>query len=156
MTDIEHNAILYYADILSLKETSKPVTDNCKYYFLHNAPINSAYIVDLEPVYDKENKYYLQAVDEYTKLKDKFADKAITDIIGHICCLDVMGCINAEQILKCIHQYSSRRERAQSFSRYYNWKNNQVYKHKTINENGDIVETECTRYVSHFERSSER
>lgn len=34
MTNIEHNAILYYADVLSLKETSKPVTDNCKYYFI--------------------------------------------------------------------------------------------------------------------------
>ena len=156
MNDIEHNAILYYADMLSLKETSKPVTDNCKYYFIHNAPINSAYIVDLEPMYDKNNKYYKQAIEEYNKLKDKFADKAITDIIGHICNLDAMGVVNAEQMLKCIHQYSSRRERAQSFSKYYNWRNNQIYTHKTINDNGDIVETKCSRYVAHFERSSKR
>lgn len=44
---IELNAILYYADYLSLKEESKAVTDNCKYYFIYGSPINSAYIVDL-------------------------------------------------------------------------------------------------------------
>lgn len=52
MTDIEQNAILYYADFLSLKYKSHPVTDNCKYFFIHGCPINSAYIVDLEPEYD--------------------------------------------------------------------------------------------------------
>lgn len=49
MNTIELNAILYYADYLSLRTISKPVTDNCKYYFIHNTPINSAYIVDLIP-----------------------------------------------------------------------------------------------------------
>jgi hypothetical protein len=112
MNDIEHNAILYYADVLSLKETSKPVTDNCKYYFIQNAPINSAYIVNLKPDYDENNIYYKQAIEEFNNLKEKFADTAVSDVIGHICSLDVMGCINAEQILKCIHRYSSRRERA--------------------------------------------
>lgn len=43
---IKHNAILYYADYLSLKDTSTTLTDNCKYYFIYGAPINSAYIVD--------------------------------------------------------------------------------------------------------------
>lgn len=53
MTHAELNAILYYADFLSLKSESIPVTDNCKYFFIHGCPINSAYIVDLEPEYDK-------------------------------------------------------------------------------------------------------
>ena len=35
MNDIELNAILYYADFLSLKDVSQPVTDNCKYFFVH-------------------------------------------------------------------------------------------------------------------------
>ena len=43
MNTIELNAILYYADYLSLRSISTPVTDNCKYYFIHNTPINSAY-----------------------------------------------------------------------------------------------------------------
>lgn len=58
---IEHNAILYYADYLRLKEESKTVTDNCKYYFIYGSPINSAYLVDLQPFYDENDKYYIQA-----------------------------------------------------------------------------------------------
>ena len=57
MTNVELNAILYYADFLSMKYENHPVTDNCKYFFIHGAPINSAYILDLEPEYDPDNKY---------------------------------------------------------------------------------------------------
>ena len=55
MTNIELNAILYYADFLSLQHENYPVTDNCKYFFIHGCPINSAFIVDLEPEYDPDN-----------------------------------------------------------------------------------------------------
>ena len=112
MNEIELNAILYYADMLSLKDTSTPVTDNCKWYFIHNTPINSAYIVDNKPIYDENNKYFIQAKEAYIRLKDKFLDPRPPDIIGHICNLAAMGVVNAEEMLKCIHQYSSRRERA--------------------------------------------
>lgn len=61
MTHVELNAILYYADFLSLKHENHPVTDNCKYFFIRGCPINSAFIVDLEPEYDIENKYILRA-----------------------------------------------------------------------------------------------
>ncbi|QOR57665.1 hypothetical protein [uncultured phage cr130_1] len=154
MNEIELNAILYYADLLSLKDISIPVTDNCKWFFIHNNPVNSAYILNLEPIYDTNNKYFLQAIDEYYKLKDKFLEDGVKNIVGHICNLDALGCINAEQMLKCIHQYSSRRDRALCFSKYYNWKNNQIYTHKTINDNGDVVEEKCSKYVAHFERSN--
>lgn len=154
MNEIELNAVLYYADLLSLKDISIPVTDNCKWFFIHNNPINSAYILNLEPIYDTNNKYFLQAIDEYYKLKDKFLEDGVKSIVGHICNLDALGCINAEQMLKCIHQYSSRRDRAQCFSKYYNWKNNQIYTHKIINDNGDVVEENCSKYVAHFERSN--
>ena len=72
MTHAELNAILYYADFLSLKQESIPVTDNCKYFFINNCPINSAYIVDLEPEYSDENPYLIQAYQEYQTLEDKF------------------------------------------------------------------------------------
>lgn len=65
MTHVELNAILYYADFLSLKAESKPVTDNCKYFFIHGYPINSLFIVDSEPEYDRENPYLIQAYQEY-------------------------------------------------------------------------------------------
>lgn len=58
MNNIERNAILYYADFLSLKAVSHPVTDTCKYFFIHGAPINAAFILDLEPLYDEENPYF--------------------------------------------------------------------------------------------------
>lgn len=58
MNKIELNAILYYADFLSMKARSRPVTDNCKYFFVHGVPINSAFILDLEPVYDEEDYYF--------------------------------------------------------------------------------------------------
>ena len=61
MTQIELNAILYYADFLSLKAENKPVTDNCKYFFVNGAPTNALYIIDLEPEYDRENPYLIQA-----------------------------------------------------------------------------------------------
>lgn len=58
MTHIELNTILYYADFLSLKHTCHPVTDNCKYFFIHGCPINSAYIVNMEPEYSQEDPYF--------------------------------------------------------------------------------------------------
>ena len=55
-------------------------------------------------------------------------------------------------MLKCIHFYSTKRERKAAFSEYYNWRNSQKYTHITINEDGDPREIECTRYVYHVER----
>lgn len=59
MNDIvELSAILYYADFIKLREESKTVTDNCKYYFIYNSPINSAYLVNSQPFYDEHDKYF--------------------------------------------------------------------------------------------------
>lgn len=65
MSIVEQNIILFYADYLSLKNSNTTVTDNCKYYFIWKTPINSGYICDTEPFYDKQNKYYIQACTEY-------------------------------------------------------------------------------------------
>jgi len=65
MTHIELNAVLYYADFLSLKHECHPVTDNCKYFFIHGCPVNSAFIVDLEPEYDVDNPYFIRAIQEF-------------------------------------------------------------------------------------------
>lgn len=55
MNRIELNAILYYADFLSLQSTNTHVTDNCKYFFVHETPINVSYLVDHEPIFDLSN-----------------------------------------------------------------------------------------------------
>lgn len=54
----ELNAILFYADLLSLKRRSIPLTDNCKYFYIHGIPINSLYIINIEPVYDENSEFF--------------------------------------------------------------------------------------------------
>ena len=152
MNDIELNALLFYADFLSLKATSQPVTDNCKYFYIHGMPINSACILDMEPIYDPDNPYFQQALAEYTIIRDKYGDEGLETFIDDICCIRACGCVDAERMLKCIHQYSTKRERKEAFNLYNNWKKDQIYSHITINENGDPQRTECTKYVYHAER----
>ena len=78
MNNIELNAILFYADYMSLRDTCTPVTDNCKYFYIHGTPINSCYILDLEPIYDQDNQYFKQSLQEYTLLRDKFGEEGVT------------------------------------------------------------------------------
>ena len=151
---VELNAILYYADFTRLKEESKTVTDNCKYYFIYGTPINSAYIVDSQPFYDENSPYFQQAYEEYTKIKAKYGDEGVLTFLGDICNLAAMGCINAHQMLKCIHYYSSKYERKEAFRKYDNWINNQVYTHIETDEKGDPHRIECTRYIAHAEIGS--
>ena len=156
MTNAESNAILYYADFLSLKYESHPVTDTCKYFFIHGCPMNSAYIADMEPEFDPENQYVAQAISEFQAIKDKWDDDAAMSFIDDICSIKACGSVDAEQMLKCIHQFSTKHERKQAFSIYTNWRKQQKYTHITINENGDFTETPCTRYVKHAEKALKR
>lgn len=108
MNNIELNAILYYADFLSLKDISQPVTDNCKYFFIHGAPVNSLFIIDLQPVYDEENKYIQQAMQEYQLIRNKFGEEGVESFIDDVCCIKACGMVDAERMLRCIHQYSTK------------------------------------------------
>ena len=152
MNIFELNAILFYADYLSLKAISQPVTDNCKYFYIHGFPINSAFILDLKPEYDEQNRYFRQAVVEYELIKNKYGDDGVESFIDDICSIRACGCVDAERMLKCIHQYSTKKERKEAFGIYYDWKNSQMYTHITINEDGDPQEKECSKYVYHAER----
>lgn len=64
--------------------------------------------------------------------------------------------VDAERLLKYIHQFSSKSERRQALKTYYDYVNNLKYTHITINDDGDPQETECTRYVEHAEKVLER
>ena len=156
MNNIELNAILYYADFLSLKATNQPVTDNCKYFFIHGVPINSLFILDQQPLYDKNNVYLQQAESEYLTIRDKFGDDGVESFIEDICSIKACGSVDAERMLKCIHQYSTKKERKQAFNAYYNWKNSRIYTHITINDDGDPLELECSPYIFHTERMFEQ
>ena len=152
MNHIELNAILFYADFLSLKAISQPVTDNCKYFYIHGVPINSAFILNLQPEYDEQNQYYQQACIEYQTIKDKYGDEGINSFIDDICCIKACGSVDAERMLRCIHQYNNKHERKHALNTYNEWKNNQVYSHLTINEDGDPQEKECSKYIYHIEK----
>ena len=152
MNHIELNAILYYADFLSLKEISQPVTDNCKYFYVHGVPMNSLFILDLEPIYDERNQYFQQAKIEYELIKSKYGEEGVESFIDDVCCIRACGSVDAERMLKCIHQYSNKKQRKEAFKNYYEWKENQYYSHITINEDGDPQEKQCTSYVYHVER----
>lgn len=124
MNTFELTAILYYADFLSLKALGKPVTDNCKYFFVHGVPMNSAFILNLSPVYDEENPYYQQALAEYVIIKDKFGEEGINSFVDDICSIKACGCVDAERMLKCIHQFSNKFERKNAIKAYREWKDN--------------------------------
>lgn len=96
---IELNAVLYYADFLSLRDIGIPVTDNCKYFYIHGTPINSCYILDLEPIYDPENPYFQQAIQEYTILRDKCGEDGVLSFVEKCANLSACGAVTAERML---------------------------------------------------------
>lgn len=148
------NSILFLADFLSLKQEYTPVTDNCKYYFIFSSPINSSYIAGSSPNYDKNNKYVAQAVKEYELLVNKFGEEYAASYIDDICWVKARGTVDAKQMLQYITYYSSKQQKKAAYIAYNTWKKNQKYTHKTINDDGNIEERECTRYVYNSEKSS--
>lgn len=156
MTNIELNSILFYADFLSLQKTSHPVTDNCKYFFVFGCPINSAYLLDLEPEYDQSNPYLLQAYQDYNKIKEQYSEEAVHSFLDDICFIRACGMVDAERMLSCIHMFSTKVERKQAFKEYREWKQNRKYTHTTLDEHGNPQQTECTQYVAHTERLLKR
>lgn len=138
MNLVELNIILYYADYLSLAETSTTVTDNCKYYMIYGSPMNVSYIVNSQPFFDVNNKYYLKALHDYEMIKNKYGDSGLLSFIDNVCNLAALGCINARQMLACIHRYSNKYERKQALDKYNKWISNQIYTHLQINEKGEL------------------
>ena len=151
MNLLQQNSILYYADYLSLKHKSIPVTDCCKYYFIYNVPMNLAYLSNSKPFFDENDQYYQQACNEYLLIQQKFGDEGAQDFIKNIGNLAVLGCIDALLMLKQIHQHSSKIDRKTAIRKYKQWLNSQKYSHITFNENGDEERRYCTRYIAHAE-----
>lgn len=151
MKNIQLNAILFYADYLSLKACSQPVTDNCKYFFVYGCPINSACLLDMEPIYDPENKYLLKACTEYNLIEEQFQEDGAMSFIDDICFLRACGMVDAERMLQQIHMFSTKQERKQAFKEYREWKRNRQFTHQVVDENGDPQELECTQYFKHAE-----
>lgn len=151
MNDIELNAVLFYADFLSMKACSQPVTDNCKYFFVYGTPINSAYILGMEPIYDSDNKYLLEAYQQYMLIRDQFQEDGAMSFINQICFMQSCGMVDAKRMLQCIHMFSTKQERKQAFREYEEWKKNNKHTHQVLDENGNPQEVECTPYFKHAE-----
>jgi len=65
----------------------------------------------MEPEYDEDSYYFKQAKAEYDIIKEKFGEDGITSFIDDICCIKACGSVDAERMLKRIHQFSSKNER---------------------------------------------
>lgn len=148
---IELNAILYYADFLSLKYSCTTVTDNCKYFFIHGVPINCAYIANYQPFFSKQNKYFKQAQEEFYMIKNKYGKEGILSFLGDIANLKAAGCVDAEQMIRYVHYYNGKFERNYALKKYRKWINTQTYTHLQSNEKGELQRVPCDRYVAHAE-----
>lgn len=153
MNYFEQSAVLYYADFLSMQENNHPITDTCKYFFIHNTPINSCFLLDLEPFYDPENKYYKQALTQFELIKAKFGDEGIRSFIEDVCDIKACGCVSGERMLQRIHQYSTKKQKEHALNTYNNWKNNLNYKHIIKDDEGKPIIAKCTKEIAHIEKA---
>lgn len=155
LNKVELNAILYYADFISLQESGLPVTDNCKYFFIYGTPINAACIVDNEPIYDENNKYLKRSITEYTEIRNKFGDDGILSFVNNICSLSACGCVSGRDMLRCIYRYGTKKEKQDAIVKYEKYMKNLKYSHKIKNEEGESKRVQCSKYVAHYEQSCE-
>lgn len=154
MNEFELSAILFYGDFLSLKNISKPLTESCKYFYIHGVPMNISLILNQKPIYDMDNMYFKQALEQYTILKNKYGEDGVLTFIDNICNLGVAGSVNAIQMLKYIHRYDDKDQRDTAFGIYKHNRKNKKYTHKVRNNDGDIVEEECSKYINHYENGT--
>lgn len=153
LNNIELNAVLYYADFLSLQNKSIPVTDTCKYFFIYNTPINAAFIADNKPIYDENNEYFRQSATEYCMLRDKFGTDGVMSFINNISCIGTAGAVDGERMLRCIHQYSQKNERYEALTKYKKHVKQTKYSHIIKGEDGKSKRVYCTKYVAHDEQA---
>lgn len=82
-------------------------------------------------------------------LKNKFGDAGVDSFINNICNLSASGSVNAISMLKYIHRYSDKHQRDLAFKKYKEFKRGYKYTIPAIDENGNEIELECTKYVAH-------
>lgn len=156
MNDINISAILFYADYISLKEQSIPVTDTCKYFFIRKQPVNCAFIAGYAPFYDEENPYVLQAKEQLKQLEEYSNEDDMMSFVNDIGMLQAGGMCDGERLLKYIHQYSDRKERKAAMKKYDDYMQSLKYNKTITDENGNPRQTNCTKYYAHAERCSNR
>lgn len=147
------NYVLFYADYLSLRDTYTPITDTCKYYFLMECPINAAFVVNLSPVYDIENKYYTQSYKEMKAILDKVGYEGLTTFVQDLCNLKALGVVGGDTMLKCILMYDDKKVRRKALATYWEYMKSICYDQQVVNDLGDIVIQKCSKYVYHVNQN---
>ncbi len=148
MNEAELSAILYYADLLSMKSTSHPITNNCKYFFVHKTPMHISFIVNQLPQFDKEDQYFQQSLNEYRMLTDKYGNDGAMSFINNLCNLGVAGSVNGLQMLKYIHRYTDKYNKYKAFKEYGQYIKNQKYTFQSRNDDGELETRPCTKYIA--------
>lgn len=148
MNEAELSAILYYADLLSMKSTSHPITNNCKYFFVHKTPMHISFIVNQLPQFDKEDQYFQQSLNEYRMLTDKYGNDGAMSFINNLCNLGVAGSVNGLQMLKYIHRYTDKYNKYKAFKEYGQYIKNKKYTFQSRNDDGELETRPCTKYIA--------
>ena len=153
MNTAELNAILYYADFLSIQEKGTPITDTCKYFFIHGIPVNIAHLAGVEPFYNADNQYFTQSLTEYNLIKNKCGEDGINSFISGICNLSACGMVDGDRMLKVAYRWSPRKRREEAIDKYRKWKDSITYEHITQDEEGRAIITKCGRNTAHHEKA---
>ena len=148
MNEAELSAILYYADLLSMKSTSHPITNNCKYFFVHKTPMHISFIVNQLPQFDKEDQYFQQSLKEYRMLTDKYGNDGAMSFINNLCNLGVAGSVNGLQMLKYIHRYTDKYNKYKAFKEYGQYIKDQKYTFQSRNDDRELETRPCTKYIA--------
>lgn len=100
------------------------------------------------PVYDENNEYYKQALQELYQIQSKTGRSGMISFLQNICNIFPRGCVSGSQILDCVVYYKTKREKREAKIKYNNYMSNIQYE---INheEDGDPCTTICTKYVRH-------
>lgn len=86
-------------------------------------------------------------------LKHKFGEDGAQSFIKNLCNLGVAGAVNATQMMKYIHRYDEKQERDKAFRLFKLNRSKKKYTHLTHNDDGEIIEEECSKYVAHAEQN---
>lgn len=147
------NAVLYYADYLSLYHTYTPITDTCKYFIIFGAPINAAYITGGSPIYDENNQYFKQALKELCKIQEKAGRSGMISFLQNVCNIFARGCVSGKQLLECIIYYKTKREKREAWAKYNEYMSNIQYDLQYV-EDGETTTINSSKYVKHIDIKS--
>lgn len=105
------------------------------------------------PIFDENNEYFKQSKEEYLLLKNKFGEDGVLTFVDNICSLKACGKVSGEDMLRCIHRYAHKKEKADALNKYRQYMNNLKYTHIIKTDEGESRIATCSKYVAHHENA---